>query len=249
MRPVTGLVGGGSCTLFPPDLAPYFFKSRFTWRTRRDIGLGVNRSCFSEPYFHNENAAYSFCESRLWPAGPVCPHCRSTGGKVGKLKGKSTRRGTYKCYECRRPFTVKIGTVFESSHLKLHLWLQAIYLVSFARRRITIRQLQQTLGIGLKTAWVLNHRIRELITRDDGPLAIGGEHRSPLVGDTLASAKTVTVDRDRMKPAGARSGADSSPTLERPEAGGSKREPKREYPKRRSKRRPLQPDPKQLTLF
>ena len=87
----------------------------------------------SEPYFHNEDAAYSFCESRLWPAGPLCPHCRSTGEKVGKLKGKSTRRGTYKCYACLRPFTVKIGTVFESSHLELHLWLQAIYLVSFAR--------------------------------------------------------------------------------------------------------------------
>ena len=114
----------------------------------------------SEPYFHNEDAAYSFCESRLWPAGPLCPHCRSAGGKVGKLKGKSTRRGTYKCYTCRRPFTVKIGTVFESSHLKLHLWLQAIYLVSFARKKLTVRQLQQTLGIGLKTAWILNRRIR-----------------------------------------------------------------------------------------
>ena len=208
----------------------------------------MNRLFFSEPYFHNENAAYAFCQSRLWPAGPVCPHCRCTGGKIGKLKGKSTRRGTYKCYQCRRPFTVKIGTIFESSHLKLHLWLQAIYLVSFAKRRITVRQLQQTLGIALKTASVLNRRIRELTARDDGPLAIVGERRS-VVGETLASAKTLTVDRDRAKPAGALAGAGSSSTLERPEARGSKPEPKREYGKRRSKRRPRQPDPKQLNLF
>jgi transposase-like protein len=209
----------------------------------------VNRKCFSEPYFHNESAAYAFCQSRLWPAGPVCPHCGCTGGKIGKLKGKSTRRGTYKCYECRQPFTVKIGTIFQSSHLKLHLWLQAIYLVSCARRTITVRQLQQTLGIARKTAWVLNRRIRELIARDDGPLAIVGERRSHLVGDTLESAKTVTVDRDRVKRASALAGADSSSTLERPETRGSKPEPKREYGKRRSKRRPRQPDPKQLTLL
>jgi transposase-like protein len=203
----------------------------------------------SAPHFHNEKAAYAFCESRLWPAGPVCPHCRCTGAQIGKLKGKSTRLGTYKCYGCRRPFTVKIGTVFESSHLKLNLWLQAIYLVSFTRRRITVRQLQQTLGIARKTAWALNRRIRKLIPRDDGPLAIVGEHRSAAAGETLASAKTLTVDRDRTKPAGAPAGAGSSPTLERPEARGSKPEPKREYRKRRSKRRPRQPDPKQLTLL
>jgi transposase-like protein len=202
----------------------------------------------AEPYFHNEDAAYSFCESWLWPAGPVCPHCRGTEGRVGKLKGRSTRRGTYKCYECRRPFTVKIGTVFESSHLGLHLWLQAIYLVAFARRT-TVRELQQTLGVGLKTAWVLNRRIRELVTRDDGPLAIANEHRSVVMGDSLVSGYAATADTHRMKPASARSGADSLRTLERPETGGPELDPKREYRKRRSRRRPRQPDPKQMTLF
>jgi transposase-like protein len=196
------------------------------------------------PRFHNEKAAYAFCQSRLWPGGPVCPHSRCPGGKIGKLKGKSTRLGTYKCYGCRRPFTVKVGTVFESSHLKLHLWLQAIYLVSFTSRKITVRQLQQTLGIARKTASVLNRRIRELIARDDGPLAIVGDHRSAAVGETLASAKTLKVDRERTKPAG----SGSSPTVERPEAKGSKSDAKRDSRKRRSNRRPRQPDPKQLTL-
>jgi len=204
----------------------------------------------SAPHFHNEKAAYAFCKLRLWPAGPVCPHCRCTGAKIGKLKGKSTRLGTYKCYGCRRPFTVKIGTVFESSHLKLHLWLQAIYLVSCARRTITVRQLQQTLGIARKTAWVLNRRIRELIARDDGPLAIVGELRSTVVGETLASAKTIAIDRGRMKRAGAaQAGADSSSAIERPAARELKPEPKQYYRNRRSKRRPRQPDPRQLNLL
>jgi transposase-like protein len=202
-----------------------------------------------EPHFHNEDAAYSFCESRLWPAGPVCPHCRCTGEKVRKLKGKSTRQGTYKCYECGRPFTVKIGTVFESSHLGLHLWLQALCLVSFAKRRITIRELQQTLGIARKTAWTLKLRIRELITREDGPAAVVGDQRSAVAVETLARAKIETACRDRMKPASPLTMADPSPAPQGPEAEESKREPNREHRKRRPKRQTPQSDPRQGTLF
>ena len=72
------------------------------------------KSHISEQYFHNEVAAYKFVESKIWPNGPVCPHC---GGfeRISPMKGKSTRIGTYKCYQCRKPFTVKIGTIFEAS--------------------------------------------------------------------------------------------------------------------------------------
>ena len=134
---------------------------------------------------------------------------------------------------CRRPFTVKIGTVFESSHLELHLWLQAIYLVSFAKRRLTVRELQQTLGIARKTAWILNQRIRELITREDEPAAVVGDQRSAVAVETLARAETETADRDRMKPASVLAMADPSPTPQRPEAEESKGEPNREHRKRR----------------
>jgi transposase-like protein len=194
----------------------------------------VNRKLFLEPHFHNEAAAYAFCESQRWRGRPVCPRKGCTGGKVRELKGESTRRGTYKCYGCRRPFTVKIGTVFESSHLELHLWLQAIYLVSFTRGSITVRQLQQTLGIALKTAGALNRRIRELIARDD-ELAVMDELRSAAI---LASADATTIDRGRIKQAGPKPGADSSSANKR--ASESKPEPKREYRKS---------DPKQRDLF
>jgi transposase-like protein len=78
-------------------------------------------------HFKDEEAAYRFLEERVWPDGPVCPHC---GGfeRLSKMRGKSTRIGLYKCYECRRPFRVTVGTFFEFSHVPLHVWLRAIYL-------------------------------------------------------------------------------------------------------------------------
>lgn len=117
-------------------------------------------SILSKPYFHNEEAAYAFVEARLWPNGAVCPHC-GTCERIGKMGGKSTRIGTYKCYECRKPFTVKVGTIFESSHIPLRLWLQAIFLISSSKKGISSNQLHRTLGITLKSAWFMSHRIRE----------------------------------------------------------------------------------------
>lgn len=117
-------------------------------------------SGLSAKHFHDEEAAYSYVESRLWPHGPVCPRC---GGldRIGKMGGKSTRIGAYKCYECRKPFTVKIGTIFESSHVKMNVWLQAMYLIAGSKKGISSNQLHRILGVTLKTAWFMSHRIRE----------------------------------------------------------------------------------------
>ncbi len=126
-------------------------------------------SILSNPYFHNEEAAYQFVESRLWPNGPVCPRCKGTE-RISKMQGKSTRIGTYKCYECRKPFTVKIGTIFEASHVKMHLWLQAIFLIASSKKGISSNQLHRTLDVTLKTAWFMAHRIREAMRDDTGGL-------------------------------------------------------------------------------
>lgn len=123
-------------------------------------------SILSKPYFHNEEAAYEFVESRLWPNGPVCPRCKGSE-RIGKMGGKSTRIGTYKCYECRKPFTVKVGTIFESSHVKMHLWLQAIFLIASSKKGVSSNQLHRTLGVTLKTAWFMSHRIREAMRTDE----------------------------------------------------------------------------------
>ena len=129
-------------------------------------------SVLSAPHFHDEKAAFAFVEARVWEKGRVCPHCGVVDGS-GALKGKSTRIGVYKCYACRKPFTVRVGTVFESSHIPLHIWLQAMALMSSSKKGISSNQLHRILGIGLKAAWFLSHRIREAMR--NGSLApMGG---------------------------------------------------------------------------
>lgn len=129
-------------------------------------------SYLNSPHFHDEEAAYAFVESRVWADGRVCPHC-SVVGKSGKLGGESTRIGVYKCYACRKPFTVKIGTIFHDSKVKLHLWLQAIFLIASSKKGISANQLHRTLGVTLKTAWFMGHRIREAM-RTGGLAPMGG---------------------------------------------------------------------------
>jgi transposase-like protein len=131
-------------------------------------------SFLSQPHFHNEEAAYAFVEARLWPNGPVCPHCGVIGGHY-QLKGKSTRIGVWKCKDCRKPFTVKVGTIFESSHIPLRLWLQAIFLIASSKKGISSNQLHRTLGVTLKSAWFMSHRIREAMKDSGGLLGGGGE--------------------------------------------------------------------------
>jgi transposase-like protein len=123
----------------------------------------------SQAHFHDEAAAIAFVEARVWPNGPICPHCGDVE-RLGKLQGKSTRLGTWKCYACRKPFTVKVGTIFEDSHVAMHLWLQAIMLVAASKKGISANQLHRTLGVTLKTAWFMGHRIRHAMDDQAGPL-------------------------------------------------------------------------------
>lgn len=134
-------------------------------------------SVLSAKHFHDEQAAYEWVEARVWPNGPNCPHC---GGveRIGKLKGKSTRIGVYKCYQCRKPFSVKVGTVFESSHIPMHIWLQAMALMSSSKKGISTNQLHRVLGVTLKAAWFMSHRIREAMR--DGTLAPMGGNGGPV---------------------------------------------------------------------
>jgi transposase-like protein len=143
----------------------------------------MSDSILSARYFHNEEAAYAFVEARLWPRGPVCPHC---GGveRNRKMQGKSTRVGVYKCYDCRKPFTVKIGTIFEASHISMRVWLQAIFLVASSKKGISSNQLHRSLGVTLKSAWFMSHRIREAM-RGDALLPLGVDGGAVEVDETF----------------------------------------------------------------
>lgn len=143
------------------------------------------KSVLSDIRFHNEEAAFAYVEEQLWPNGPVCPHCEATGDKIGRLTGKTTRIGLRKCYACRKPFTVRMGSIFEDSHLPLRLWLQAIHLLCASKKGISTRQLQRMLGCGMKTAWHLGHRIR---------LAMDPGAAEPMGG----AGKTVEADETEL---------------------------------------------------
>jgi transposase-like protein len=145
------------------------------------------KSALSADHFHSEEAAFAYVEARLWAFGRVCPHCGVVDNS-GALKGKTTRAGLYKCYACRKPFTVRMGTIFESSHVKLNVWLQAIYLLCSSKKGISTRQLQRTFGGSMKTAWFLGHRIREAMR--DGSLApMGGEGSTVEIDETFIGKK------------------------------------------------------------
>lgn len=134
------------------------------------------RSVLSSAHFQNEEAAFAYVEARLWPEGPVCPFCGATEEHIGELKGKTTRLGLRKCYACSKPFTVRIGTIFEGSHLPLHLWLQVIHLMCASKKGVSTRQIQRMLECSMKTAWFLTHRIREAMKDGSaGPLGGAGK--------------------------------------------------------------------------
>jgi transposase-like protein len=141
-------------------------------------------------HFQNEAAAFAYVEARLWPNGPVCHHCGERE-RIGRLQGKTTRPGLYKCYRCKKPFTVRMGTIFESSHLPLQLWLQIIHLMCASKKGISTNQIQRMLRCSMKTAWFLGHRIREAM--NDKP----GVFFSPIGGE----GKTIEADETYIGPA------------------------------------------------
>ncbi|HVB58919.1 MAG TPA: IS1595 family transposase [Candidatus Acidoferrales bacterium] len=150
------------------------------------------------PHFHNEEAAFAYVESHLWPEGPTCPHCGNVDQKaIGRLTGKSSRPGLRKCYACRKTFTVRIGSIFEDSHFSLHLWLQAIQLIVASKKGISTRQIQRTFNCSMKTAWFLTHRIREIMkpANDGVGSPVGGEGQTVEADFTYVGRKPGTKVR------------------------------------------------------
>lgn len=153
-------------------------------------------SVLSKPYFHDEAAAFARLEAVLWPEGPVCPHCGSIGKHYDLRK---TRVGLRKCQDCRKQFTVKVGTVFESAHIPLHKMLQGVYLMCSSKKGISAHQLHRVLVITYKSAWFLAHRIREAMR--DGSLAPFGSEGG------VAEVDETFIGNDRtVKPKGTKKG-------------------------------------------
>jgi transposase-like protein len=110
--------------------------------------------------FPDQDTARLYLESRLWPDGVTCPVCKK-GERITTRKG-----GYYRCNACAEDFTVRTGTIFERSHVPLHKWLYAMYLLVTARKGISSLQLSKEIGITQKSAWFLLHRLREACGKD-----------------------------------------------------------------------------------
>lgn len=156
-------------------------------------------SVLSQPHMHDEAAAFAHVESMIWRDGPVCPHCGNCG-KVYELKGVRSkpskknpegveRHGLKKCAECRKQFTVRMGTIFEESHIPLHKWLQAIHLMCSSKKGISSHQLHRVLEITQKSAWFLSHRIREAMRTGEFDAPLGSGSGAVEVDETFIGRK------------------------------------------------------------
>ena len=118
--------------------------------------------------FGNQEAAREVIERMRWPNGPICPHCGCQ--EIYRLtpngnSGNHGRKGLLKCKACRKQFTVTVGTIFEDSHIPLHKWLMAIYLICSSKEGMSAYQLHRMLGITYKSGWFMGHRIRFAMTQ------------------------------------------------------------------------------------
>jgi transposase-like protein len=141
----------------------------------------------TDPIFHDEDKAREHLEHLRWPDGPWCPHCGSTD--VKRLEGKSYTAGALYCRDCRKKFTVAVGTLFERSHIPLHKWVLAFHLMAASKKGMSAHQLHRMLDVTYKTAWFMAHRIREAMRELAGAGPLGGPNSVVEVDETFVGGK------------------------------------------------------------
>ena len=153
------------------------------------------------PHFTNEDKAREHLEVLRWPEGPFCPHCGSLNarrlpaqrGRPSKAHPEgAVRNGVVQCNDCRKQYSVTVGTVFESSKIPLHKWLLATHLLCASKKGMSAHQLHRMLGITYKSAWFMFHRIREAMRSDDA---------SPMGGNGgMVEVDETYIGRQKGKP-------------------------------------------------
>ena len=126
----------------------------------------------TDPIYTDEDAARAYLEEQRWPNGPFCPYCGGTE-KISPTSAKSMGPGWYYCGDCEDKFTIRVGSIFERSHVPLAKWLMAFRLMAGSNKGMSAHQLHRQLGVSYKTAWFMAHRIREAM-RTGGLAPMGG---------------------------------------------------------------------------
>ncbi len=157
-------------------------------------------SILNRPYFRDEEAAHAFLESILWPSGTVCPHCGVVGTayKIAANPEKRVRYGLWKCRDCRKQFTCKVGTVFEHARVPLFKALQAAYLLCSSKKGISAHQISRSLEISIKAAWFLMHRIREAMAPHPALVELmGGRGKHVEMDETFIGGREKNKHRNK----------------------------------------------------
>lgn len=164
--------------------------------------------------FPDEHAARVYIEKRRWPDGAVCPTCQEAGRITAR------KNGFYRCNACKSDFTVRTGTIFGRSHIPLHKWLFAMYLLVTTRKGISSLQLGKELGITQKSAWFLLKRIRGACGNDLTSL------RGIVENDETNIGGKEKIDHSRKRPRAGRGTAGKTAATGKRERGGrAKAEP------------------------
>ena len=150
----------------------------------------------ADPMFHNDEAARAHLEQVRWPHGANCPHCGSVN--VLRMVGKAHRIGAWNCRDCRKQFSVTVGTVFERSHVALHKWVLATHLLTASKKGMSSHQLMRMLGVTYKTAWFMSHRIREAMT-ETNPAPLGGEGKVIEADETYHGKRETPIPSEQRK--------------------------------------------------
>ncbi len=149
--------------------------------------------------FSDETKAREFLEAQRWPDGVFCPSC-GQDETVKSLPAKgSMGPGWYHCRECRKKFTVRVGTLYERSHVPLHVWLYATHLLCSSKKGMSAHQLHRMLGVTYKTAWFMAHRIREGM-RETKPGPLGGTGKFVEADETVIGGKERNKHKSKRNP-------------------------------------------------
>lgn len=134
-----------------------------------------------QPQFHDDDAARAYFERIRWPDGRVCPHCGVIGAEY-----VTKRAGRYRCGAkgCRKDFSTTTGTVMEQSHIGLSKWLWVFYQMCASKKGISSHQVRRSLGVSMKAAWFMTHRVREAMKAGGLAAPLGGAGKVVMVDET-----------------------------------------------------------------
>jgi transposase-like protein len=173
------------------------------------------------PIFQDETKAREWLEARIWPDGPVCPHCGAFED-VTRMEGEAHRAGLIQCNACRKQFTVTVGTVFERSKIPLTKWLLATFLLVASKKGISAHQMHRMLGISYKSTWFMMHRLREALRPLHPTEPMGGEGKIIEADETFIGGKNKNRHKSKRRKDGT-GGAGKEIAFALVERGGSVR--------------------------